>query len=776
MSQKMKTILKSVLVLASFALSFQASAVWLAPTASPTGNNAEPPVNVSSVLQYKEGSLVVGGFKSYATVFDGPVEINRTSTNSGLRLNTITSGNPFIDFTQDSTLKANLFWNRSQNRFVINNIGTNTTINEGSGSVGIGTATPGAKLEVAGQVKITGGTPGAGKVLTSDANGLATWETSTSSLSGSGITNYVTKWTGTGSTIGNSTIYDNGTNVGVRTMTPTNLLTLHQLSNTTAATQGTYGLAIDTPLEPQRLTLGADATYAYIQSWSGKPLYINSQGNNVLFGSGSVGIGTATPGAKLEVAGQVKITGGTPGAGKVLTSDANGLATWETSTSSLSGSGTTNYVTKWTGTGSTIGNSTIYDNGTNVGVRTMTPTNLLTLHQLSNTTAATQGTYGLAIDTPLEPQRLTLGADATYAYIQSWSGKPLYINSQGNNVLFGSGSVGIGTATPLSKLFVAGGIYNANSGANNAAYALGAQSIAANDSIYSYGAICAGNANGNCSGSGGTVITSSGITTAGNILATGTFGSGWTEPNLGAGPRMMWYPRKSAFRVGYVEGTEWDNTNIGNHSIAMGYNTTARGVTSTAMGLGTVADSYESFALGRYNVGGGNSTSWVATDPLFEIGMGTGSSTRLNALTVFKNGNAKIAGTVDSRGLSFSNLPTATVSGSIQGFQDSKCLDFGVTGIPVRYTVAGGGGNTEETHFKLYSSIDSGNPVNTYSDGLFYAEVINSGENIYGTPTRIYGSAEFTRTLPTIKVCGTGIEGKNFIDLMTITYIPLSVQ
>src|SRR3989339_50748 len=591
MSQKMKTILKSVLVLASFALSFQASAVWLAPTASPTGNNAEPPVNVSSVLQYKEGSLVVGGFKSYATVFDGPVEINRTSTNSGLRLNTITSGNPFIDFTQDSTLKANLFWNRSQNRFVINNIGTNTTINEGSGSVGIG---------------------------------------------------------------------------------------------------------------------------------------------------------TATPGAKLEVAGQVKITGGTPGAGKVLTSDANGLATWETSTSSLSGSGTTNYVTKWTGTGSTIGNSTIYDNGTNVGVRTMTPTNLLTLHQLSNTTAATQGTYGLAIDTPLEPQRLTLGADAAYSYIQSWSGKPLYINSQGNNVLFGSGSVGIGTATPLSKLFVAGGIYNANSGANNAAYALGAQSIAANDSIYSYGAICAGNANGNCSGSGGTVITSSGITTAGNILATGTFGSGWTEPNLGAGPRMMWYPRKSAFRVGYVEGT--------------------------------VADSYESFALGRYNVGGGNSTSWVATDPLFEIGMGTGSSTRLNALTVFKNGNAKIAGTVDSRGLSFSNLPTATVSGSIQGFQDSKCLDFGVTGIPVRYTVAGGGGNTEETHFKLYSSIDSGNPVNTYSDGLFYAEVINSGENIYGTPTRIYGSAEFTRTLPTIKVCGTGIEGKNFIDLMTITYIPLSVQ
>ncbi|MBL7765025.1 MAG: tail fiber domain-containing protein, partial [Chitinophagaceae bacterium] len=44
----------------------------------------------------------------------------------------------------------------------------------------------------------------------------------------------------------------------------------------------------------------------------------------------SVGIGTTNPTARLEVAGQVKITGGAPGAGKVLTSDANGLATWQT--------------------------------------------------------------------------------------------------------------------------------------------------------------------------------------------------------------------------------------------------------------------------------------------------------------------------------------------------------------------------------------------------------------------------------------------------------------
>lgn len=56
----------------------------------------------------------------------------------------------------------------------------------------------------------------------------------------------------------------------------------------------------------------------------------------------NVGIGTNTPGAKLEVVGGVKISdsiniggqmriiSGTPGAGKVLTSDATGLVSWVT--------------------------------------------------------------------------------------------------------------------------------------------------------------------------------------------------------------------------------------------------------------------------------------------------------------------------------------------------------------------------------------------------------------------------------------------------------------
>lgn len=59
------------------------------------------------------------------------------------------------------------------------------------------------------------------------------------------------------------------------------------------------------------------------------------QGNNPLpidpltFPNHQVGIGTLAPTATLDIQGQVRIRGGNPGAGRVLTSDANGLASWQ---------------------------------------------------------------------------------------------------------------------------------------------------------------------------------------------------------------------------------------------------------------------------------------------------------------------------------------------------------------------------------------------------------------------------------------------------------------
>lgn len=161
---------------------------------------------------------------------------------------------------------------------------------------------PGATtaLELAGQIKITAGNPGAGKVLTSDATGLATWQTPSGGGGGSG-------WN-----------FD-GTNA----------------FNSTFATGGKIAIGTNNPFPSYSLTVTGNTNNnnaAYFSAF-------NASSNALVTATGNVGIGTPTPGAKLEVNGQVKITGGSPGAGKVLTSDANGLATWETPSGGGGGSG-----------------------------------------------------------------------------------------------------------------------------------------------------------------------------------------------------------------------------------------------------------------------------------------------------------------------------------------------------------------------------------------------------------------------------------------------------
>ena len=69
--------------------------------------------------------------------------------------------------------------------------------------------------------------------------------------------------------------------------------------------------------------------------------------------NGNVGIGIPNPDSKLEIAGQIKITGGSPGNNKVLTSDEYGLGLWKTPPSS-----------PW----KNIGTSIRYDGGVGIGV------------------------------------------------------------------------------------------------------------------------------------------------------------------------------------------------------------------------------------------------------------------------------------------------------------------------------------------------------------------------------------------------------------------------
>ncbi|MBI3817674.1 MAG: DNRLRE domain-containing protein [Planctomycetes bacterium] len=127
----------------------------------------------------------------------------------------------------------------------------------------------------------------------------------------------------------------------------------------------------------------------------------------------------------------------------------------------------------------------------------------------------------------------------------------------GNNAVFTQGSLGIGTTTPTADLQISG-------------------------------------LNG--------------------FLATGTFGQG-NLAATGAGTRMLWYPNKAAFRVGYTSGGNWDDSNIGIYSVAMGQDTLASGNDSVAMGLSTTASGDICTAMGSYTTASG----------LYSTAMGSGT-------------------------------------------------------------------------------------------------------------------------------------------------------
>jgi hypothetical protein len=101
------------------------------------------------------------------------------------------------------------------------------------------------------------------------------------------------------------------------------------------------------------------------------------------------------------------------------------------------------------------------------------------------------------------------------------------------------------------------------------------------------------------------------------------------------------------------------------NAFTTGFETSASGNHSAAMGSYTNAHSLDGLSIGRYNVGGGNFQTWVSSDPLFEIGNGTGNITRSNAFTVLKNGNIGIGTATPNNKLQITNGTDVSVTNAL---------------------------------------------------------------------------------------------------------------
>ena len=155
-------------------------------------------------------------------------------------------------------------------------------------------------------------------------------------------------------------------------------------------------------------------------------------------------------------------------------------------------------------------------------------------------------------------------------------------------------------------------------------------------------------------------------------------------PAEGAGTRLMWYPEKAAFRAGEVNGSQWDDGNIGTWSVAFGYSTTASGSYSTAMGFITTASGPRSTAMGDFTTASGQESTamgrYTTASGIIATAMGDGTtasgdqSTAMGDETTAATSSSLTIGEYNSANTSDDNSLFVAGNGSFNNRSDAMVL------------------------------------------------------------------------------------------------------
>jgi hypothetical protein len=169
----------------------------------------------------------------------------------------------------------------------------------------------------------------------------------------------------------------------------------------------------------------------------------------------------------LQTAGGVQLTGLGEAAGRVLVSDAAGNATWQSvgASGAVTGSGTSDFLPKWTPSGTQLGNSLLFDNGTAVGLGTTTPLYRFNVSHNGSTGIGVSSTAGFSV-VDIDAQSGDAALRFARAGVNQWNtrnrpGDDYYeifeLGGGGSRFVIqdGTGNVGIGeTANPTYKFDV----------------------------------------------------------------------------------------------------------------------------------------------------------------------------------------------------------------------------------------------------------------------------------------------------------------------------------